>query len=393
MKNKIPILFFILVYFNQGFFDLSSQVLYYLTRETWLLSATTIGVIGFVTSLAWYLKPCWGIIVDRLNRSKGKIRKFLTINYSVLLCLYFYIIIFGLNFWSLLIILTLINVIIGMNDVANDATMVVYEQKYKLQGKLQSVQWTALGVAGLIVAILGAWIADKFTTDVGIKLCYGIAGIVPLVTLIYLKFGWQETSIPKNKTKTSFAKIIQHFKNPQIFLAMCFIACFQLCPNFGTPLMIKTREELLVNKMFLGYLGATGTVLGIVGYLLYYWKFHKFPLKKLLYFTIIFSAITNLFYLYIPNQWFLFAYNIAFGAFGGITFLTLLAFFATLVPKGSEGLIYSCITALSNLCSRGGSVLGGIIYDNLGYNWTVIASTVLTLMCLFFLPKLQERNN
>lgn len=390
MKNKIPLFFFIIIYFNQGFFDLSSQVLYYLTRETWMLSATMLGIIGFITSLAWYCKPCWGILVDRLNHQKGKIRSLLQINYIWLLFLYLYIIVFGLKFWSLIIILTLINVIIGINDVANDSTMVIYEQKYKLQGKLQSVQWTSLGIAGLITAILGAWIADKFTTEIGLKICYALAGIVPIITLIYLKFGWQETKIPKNKTKVSFKKIMNHFKNPQIFLAMCFIACFQLCPNFGTPLMIKAREVLLVDKMFLGYLGATGTVLGIVGYLLYYWKFHKFPLKKLLYFTIIFSAITNLFYLYIPNQWFLFGYNVAFGAFGGITFLTLLAFFATLVPKGSEGLIYSCITALSNLCSRGGSVLGGIIYDKAGYEWTVILSTVLTLMCLFFIPKLKH---
>jgi hypothetical protein len=65
MKNKIPIFFFIIVYFNQGFFDLSSQIIYYLTRETWHLSATMIGIIGFVTSLAWYVKPVWGYLIDK----------------------------------------------------------------------------------------------------------------------------------------------------------------------------------------------------------------------------------------------------------------------------------------------------------------------------------------
>ena len=150
---------------------------------------------------------------------------------------------------------------------------------------------------------------------------------------------------------------------------------------------------LFRSKMFLGYLGATGTVLGITGYLLYYWKFHKFPLRKLLYFMIVFTAFTNLFYLYIPNKWFLMGYNVAFGAFSGITFLSLLAFFARIVPKDNEGAFYALVTSLSNLCARGGNWIGGVIYDAHGYNTTVIVSTVLTLLCLFFIPKLQIEEN
>lgn len=343
--------------------------------------------------MAWYIKILWGYLIDRFASKKGQLRKLLYINYISLLLLYIYIIIFGFNLLSLIIILTIINCFIGCNDVANDSVMVKYEQKYKLQGKLQSQQWTALGVAGLITSLLGAWIADKFETQIGIKICYMIASIVPIITLIYLKFGWKEFSISYTKKAKSFKKTLNYFKNKPILLSLLFIAFFQLCPNFGTALMIKAREGLHIDKMFLGYLGATGTVLGIIGYMLYYWKFHKYRLKSLLYFTVIFSAVTNLFYLYIPNQWYLLGYNVAFGTFSGITFLALLAFFAVLVPKGSEGMIYACITALSNLCGRGGSLLGGIIYDNLGYEWTVIIASVFTLICLLFIPFLKIEEN
>ena len=388
MKKKIPILFFIIIYFNQGFYDLSSQIIYYLTRETWGLSATLIGLIGFITSLAWYIKILWGFLIDKFASKKGQIRNLLYINYISLLLLYSYIIIYGLNFWSLLITLTLINCFIGCNDVANDSVMVKYEQKYKLQGKLQSVQWISLGIAGLITSLLGAYIADKFTSELGIRISYLIVSIVPIITLLYLRFKWQEPIVSKKK-KESFKSILKYFKNKQFLLSLLFIACFQLSPSFGTALMIKAREVLYVDKMFLGYLGATGTVLGILGYLLYYWKFYNYNLKKLLYFTVIFSAITNLFYLYIPNQWYLLGYNIAFGIFSGITFMSILAFFAIIIPKGSEGLIYACVTALSNLCVKGGSLFGGIIYDNLGYNWNVIISSILTFVCIFFISYLK----
>jgi predicted MFS family arabinose efflux permease len=150
------------------------------------------------------------------------------------------------------------------------------------------------------------------------------------------------------------------------------------------------REVLHVDKMFIGILGASGTVLGIVGYGLYYWKCHKWNMVKLLYFMVIFSAVTNLFYLYIPTQWHIFWYNIVFGAFSGITFLTMLAYFATLVPKGSEGLIYALITSVSNLCGRGGNVLGGFLFDHWGYTANVIVATISILLCLFFIPYLQR---
>lgn len=248
-----------------------------------------------------------------------------------------------------------------------------------------SIQWSALGVAGLVVAVLGAWLADKFSVHTGYRIAYAIMLIVPFFTIYYLKRYYVEKPAKKIK-KYNWGEIFSYLKQKKMFCALLFIACFQLSPSFGTALTIKAREELMVGKMFLGYLGATGTVLGLVGYGLYYWKCHKYNIKKMLIFTILFTAITNLFYLYIPNQWYLLGYGILFGAFSGITFLTLLAFFAKITPNGYEGMIYAFITSLSNLCGRGGGFLGGIIYDHFGYSSTVWISSIFTLFCLIFIP-------
>ena len=391
MKNKplIPLLFFILVYANQGIASLPDQCIYYLTRESWKLSAGMIGLIGFITGLAWYIKPLWGFLIDYLPIRKFRAKYYLYLSYICLVLIYFYIIGVGLNFWSLIITGIMINCFIGINDVANDSQMVIYERKYKLSGKIQAIQWTSLGVAGLIVSLLGAYVAKTFSDHMNYRVAYGIAMIIPLLTLIYLRFKYKEQPIKKIKKPINFFKDIKKALNPQLIFCLLFIACFQLCPSFGTALMIKARETLMVDKMFIGYLGATVTVLGIIGYILYYWKFHKFNMKKLIYFMVIFTGITNLFYLYIPNKWFLIGYNVIFGAFSGITFLTLLAFFASIVPKGMEGMIYALVTSISNLCVKGGSWIGGTIYDNFGYNTNVLVSTLLTFACIFFIPKLQ----
>jgi len=393
-NSTIPFLFFILVYANQAFSGLMDSCIYYLTRENWHLSAGTIGLIGLITGLAWYIKPLWGFLLDYCPIKNYRSKYYLRYSYIFLLCIYAFVIFYGLpNVLTIIITGLLINFCIGINDVANDTVMVNLEQKYNLKGKIQALQWSSSAVAGLVVLILGGFLAQNFAYHVGYRIAYGIAGLLPIGTLFYLYKYYKEDPIQEIRKHTNFFKDILKVLNPQILLCLGFVACFQLCPSFGTALMIKARESMGVGKMFLAYVGATGTVLGLIGYLLYYWKAYKYPLKKLLYFMVVFSAVTNLFYLYIPNKWFLVIYNIAFGAFSGIAFLSLLAFFAKIVPKGSEGMIYAVITSLSNLCARGGSYLGGTIYDHYGYNTNVIVSTVLTLLCLFFIPhlKIQEK--
>ncbi len=385
MKNKIKIplgvaILSILAYSNQGISSLPEQCIYYLTRESWGLSASMIGLISWVTGIAWYIKILWGYIADKTNNVKRN----LIIAYTFLLLLYGYVIIFGLTLTSLIVIGLLVNCCIGFSDTNVDKQMCVTEKKLGLKGRLQAIQWTALGVAGLIVALGGAYIA-KYSTY---KVAYALAGIIPIAMISYLCFFMKKEST-ENKKPIDFRKNFAKIKNRRLIMGLVFIACLNFCPSFGTSLMIKVREVLHVDKLFLGYLGAMGTVLGIIGYLIYYKWAYKFPMKKLLYFMVIFSGLTNLFYLYIPNQWFLVIYNIAFGAFGGITFMTLLAFFVTIIPNGSEGFFYALVTSVSNFSARGGNFLGGLVYDKWGYVPNVIISSVLTLACVFFIPALK----
>ena len=247
-----------------------------------------------------------------------------------------------------------------------------------------------MGAAGLIVSLVGARIALSFPDTINYRIAYALAGIIPVITIVYLVKYYKEKPIKKKiNSILSMKKLVPVLKNKQFIFALIFVACLQLSPSFGTALMIKAREQLGVGKLFLGYLGATGTVLCIVGYALYYWRVHKFDTKHLLYFMVLFTGLTNLCYLYLPNQWFLAGYNVAFGAFGGITFLTLLAFFVQIIPKGYEAMCYALVTSISNFFGKGGDLLGGILYDNFGYNACVIVSSVLTLACILFIPHLK----
>ena len=391
MKNINPLyLFFILVYSNEGLYSLAGQTLYYLKREVWHLSASTIGWISFIIGLPWCIKIIWGYFSDRFP---SKIKSILIINYIIGILTYLYIIIFGLNIVSLTITGFLISLYISFSDTINDKQMCVEEQKGNLFGKIQALQWSSFGLVSVLVSIFGAMLASSFPTHLAYKIGYSIALILPILTLIYFFKYYKAPTECKAVSFQVFRQELTLFKSPTFIIAILFIALLQLSPSFGTPLMIYARESLHVNKMFLGYLGATGEVLSLVGYLLYYRYCQKFDLFKMLQFMIICTVITNLFYLYIPNQWFLLGYNIAFGAFNGMSFLILLNFFVQLVPKNSEGFFYACLTGISNLCGNGSGVLGGYIYDHWGYSTTVIVASVTTACCLFIIPHLKGVKN
>jgi MFS family permease len=353
-----------------------------------------LGGLAFVTSIAWYIKPLWGIVIDCFPLKGYRAKYYLYINYTLLIVAGLYVILFGFTLPSLIIVLFFMNIAIGMNDVANDSLMVKLEQKHNLKGKIQAIQWMSLGFAGLIVSLLGAWIAQTFPEPLNYKIAYGIWMLLPIGTFAYLKFGYKEAPVTERKCLSQLKLNLGQLKNKAFIIGIIFIAFLRFSPSFGTALMIQMREHMGIEKMFMGWLGATGTVLGLLGYVLYYWKAHKYSLKGLLYFTVIFSALANLCYLYIPTKWHILGYSIAFGAIDGICFLAVLAFMAKIIPVGAEGLFYALITSINNFAGHLGGVIGGVIYDHFGYASNVWVASLTTLMCLAFIPFLfQTRQN
>lgn len=393
MRKKLPFivyLFFIICYSNQGLSGLPDQCLYYLIRETWKLSATQIGLIGFIVGLAWYIKVFFGYLVDYKPIKNYLTKYYLYFAYWLMIISMLYIITFGLNLITLIITGLFINIGIALADVANDKVMAITEKQENMLGKIQAIQWSSLAICSLIVSLLGAYLATKFLNSISYRIAYIFCLIIPISALIYLRFFYFETPITQQVAKFSFG-IFKHFKNKDFLMGLLFIILLRFSPSFGMGLMIKCREQLLIDKMFLGYVGVLGTVVGMVGYGIYYWKAYKFPLKKMLYFTILFTAITNLFYLYIPNKWHLIYYSILFGAFEGISFLAIMAFMVKILPTGSEAFFYTIITSANNLASRMSSIIGGIIFDKFNYESCVIVSSVCTLLCIFLIPRLSQQ--
>jgi len=385
MKNKILIfyIFASLTYAGQGITSLFSQIQYYFLREQSNFSLTKISTIGFFIALPWCIKPFLALLADYVPIKGYRTKYYLWFDSIGLIVSYLSMMVFGLHVWTFMLFGFLINFCTSLNDICNDSTLCVYEREFNLQGKGVSVQWTALSVVGLFTSLVGA----KLSETMNYQLAYGICLIFPILFLLYLKFLHQEDKYVKKQL--SLKNIFKNCNSSRFLWGLLFIACLQLTPSFGLGLMAEMREYLGVSKMFVGILGSVGSVFGVLGYIFYFKYGSRFDLKKLLTCSIIFTAITNLFYLYIPTQWHIMVYSVLFGSVSGVCFMAIMSFMTKIVPEGNEATIFACVTAIANLCSNGSGILSGILYDNFGYSLNVLISSILTLFCLFLIPKLQ----
>lgn len=391
--NKISLssyLFFSMIYWCQGIWGLQSSPIYYLLREIWNLSVSQIALIGAITTIPWTIKPLWGIIVDSFPLFKKKTKYWLVLNYSIISLLSLSIWMFGLNLWTMIATGIIFGICFSFNDVAGDGFVCVLEKKFNLQGKLQAISWFSLSLAGLITSLGGAWIAKYYDYRLAFLLC----AISPLVMVYFiLKYHSEPMVKPKKLNLTQLKLFWNALFNKTMAIPMAFLFFYFVSPSFGTPLMVQMREVLHMDKMMIGFLGSVGTVFGLIGYALYFFKYHKYEMKKLLYFTVGFGAFSTLWYLWIPNQWWLLAYSVILGTVGAISHLVILAYVAKITPKGYEALTFAGLCSVLNLGSMGSSYLGGLLYDFTGYNALVVISAIFTLICLFFIPKLQIKEN
>jgi len=381
-------IFFILIYFLQGIRGLPKQSLYYLMREQWGLSVAKIAYIGVLTTIPWIIKPLYGLLSDLVPIRKKRTKYYLLFNYACMVILGIYVFFNGLTLMTLILTGIAFGVFLASSDVFCDSVMCQYEKRYNMKGKIQAVQWFSIGVAGFITSLGGAYIAKYYNY----RLAYLLFSLFPAIMFVYLLKYYKEKDSKKKRVEV-LKNIKKAFKNKQLWLALAFLFCYYLSPSFGIPLMVKMREVLHIDKMFIGVLGTVGTVFGLIGYALYFFKVHKFDLKRMLYFMVIFSTIATLFYLYIPNQWVLLTYNIIFGTVGAILHLILLAYCAKITPAGAEGFTFAGITSVLNAGMMGSSALGGFLYSKIGYSNLVILSALMTLICILFIPHLKIGQN
>jgi predicted MFS family arabinose efflux permease len=364
------------VYFTQGIEGLPGLSLFFYLKEKLHMSPSTIMYLGTIAGIAWLIKPIWGYLCD--NYLTKKLWILISLIGSLVVCSYL-----GVSPLISIPILIFLMFVGGLTaairDVAVDGIMCVEGKETNSCDKIQSIQWTAITIAGILVSLAGGYIADHFTYKFA-YLC--LIPIYLIIVGIVLRY---KTSIPINRTRVPVLETICSYKelftNKKFLLACLFIFLYNFAPGFGTPLMFIERDKFLWSGTFMGILGAIISVISIIGSILYFKFGKKINIEKCLFYSVFIGAITTLCYLYFtPISAII--YGIIFSTIGMFIFLNIMTFMAQSTIPGKEATSFALLCSVNNLAGTASSLTGAYLFPKIGLQPLIIVAALTSFLCL-----------
>ena len=382
--RRLAILFAV-VYFSQGMYHIADQVLTLTLKEQLGLSPSQVGTFGTIILIPWVVKPIYGMISDAFPLF-GRRRKSYFLLTSALATLA------GLRlgllseptYWSLAVFVLIMGLGIAFTDVLTDAMMVENGKPLGLTGAFQSVQWTAINVAILVVGIGGGYLAQHRLLQTG----FLVAACFPFLALVMGAAFIHEA--PAKSQREEFREAWLGIKNAvrhrTMWVVAGFIFFWTFSPSIGIPLFYYQTDTLKFSQQFIGLLGSLSAGAAIVGAASYAPLSRRVPLYRLIVFSIAASTVGTLAYLFYDDWRSAMLIDTVFGGLGMVTQLAFLDLAAKACPKHAEGTFFALLMSVYNLGVQGSQVFGGYLYEWTSYGTLVWISAAMTAAAYFLLP-------
>jgi len=367
------------VYFTQGIEGLPSQGLFYYLKETLNFSPEKIMYISSITISAWLVKPIIGYLIDNFFNKKAWI--FLALGLDIITVLFLGLL--SLPLFIIIMMLIINSTDSAFRDVAVDGIMCVEGKKYNATGKIQSIQWISISIAGLLTGLGGGYLAEKWGYRAGF-LC-----LIPIYILVGIPaYFYKEDRAVQNKVPSALSSELKRlFANKKLLIVGLFIFLYKYSPSFGTPLFFIQRDTFKWGKIWIGALGTISTFFGIIGSLLYYRFSQKINMRKWLYFSVFLGALTSLSYLYYTPVTAI-IYEVLYSLMGMFIFLMVMDFMARNTISGLEATSFALLCSISNLAMVTSNLSGAFLLPIEGLRWLIVLSAFTSFLCLFLIDKI-----
>ncbi len=370
-----------LVYFTQGIEGLPSQGIFYYLKESLGYPAEKIMLLGSITTLAWLVKPVIGYVIDNVFNKKVWI--FISLALDVTCVLFLGLL--NLPVYMIIGFLLVNSTNAAFRDVSVDGVMCVEGKKYGLTGKIQSVQWISISVAGLITGVGGGYIAQKWGYQAGFLFLIPVYFFVGLAAYLYR----EEDPVKYNYSTSSLLIDLKRLlKERKLLIVALFIFLYKYSPSFGTPLFFIQRDYFKWGKVWIGALATIGTLFQIGGAIFYYKFSQRINIKKWLFYSVFLGALTTLSYLYYTPTTAI-IYDIVYSFLGMFIFLMILDFMARNSVTGLEATSFALLCSVNNLADTASSFSGAMLLPVIGLKWLIAISALTSFLCLPLIKKIE----
>jgi predicted MFS family arabinose efflux permease len=249
----------------------------------------------------------------------------------------------------------LISSCIAFSDVLADKFMIEVGKPSGKTGLLQALQWTGLGIGGVITSYLGGQIAQHQT----LSFSFLVSAILPLLGIVAVMIWMPEKKVQSGTTsiRKSLSSLWMAVRSPSFLAIVGFVLLLATSPI--PPLLYYQRDVLKFSEDFFGILGAFGFLgvgLGAIAFGIWFRRFDQQALLKL---AVVASVLSTLALAFIFDKNSAILVQIFSGCVAIIGFLSLSEVFVRSCPDLIEGTFYACFVSVSNLAATLGAIAGG----------------------------------
>lgn len=373
-----------LLYFVQGIVEptdgLLSQPIKSLLRN-WNYSAAATAWFIAILSLAWAIKPVYGLLTDFVPFAGSQRRSYLLLTTAVasisMMTVYF-LPLTSERAVILLILLLPSTVAIAFSDVVIDAMMVTTGQRHNMTGRLQSVQWACMYAAMIATGVVGGALSQWGMQQTG----FLIAALSCAVSLIAV---WLLVDEPSQSvhacagglasTKSSaalpsaMAGMRQMLRQPGVVAIGAFLFLWNFNPFSAAVLYYYSIGALHFSEQFVGTLNSWHAAGLLAGSVLYGIVCRSIPLGLLIHGSIVTGILATIAYWAYRDPASGTLISLVVGVVYAIGSLIQLDLAARVCRPETAGTTFALLMSLSNLSAALSQGLGGSIYEAMAQRW------------------------
>jgi MFS family permease len=372
------------VYFAQGMWYLPNQTITIDLKERGFTAGQVAMFFG-ITSIPWLLKPLYGLLSDSVPLAGSRRKSYLVLS-SGLAALA------GLTlaalpahpYAALAFLFTAMALGLAFTDVLVDALMVENGQVHGLTGAFQSVQWAAIYAASILVGLIGGQLASTRNLRAAFALAAGFA----LVSLVMGFLFVREPAAPPDRAALAAmrAAMRRTVGRRETWVVIGFIVFWTMSPSFGPSLLYYQTDVLGLSQQFIGVLNALGSGAAVVGAIVYAPLSRRVSLRRLITIAIGLAVAGTLAYLLYRSAASAVVIEVVFGGISMITQLAFLDLAARACPRKMEATFFALVMSFYNGGEQAAEVVGGYLYDGLGYTPLVLTSAAFTALTWLLVP-------
>lgn len=381
--------FFGAIYFVQGTSSpeagIASQPLFFLLKDRMRLTASQSATFRAVMSIAWNIKPLYGVISDFFPLFGYRRKSYLLLTTLLASAAWFALgSLATYAYLPTLLILMACSLGIAFSDVLCDAIMVESGKRLGMTGRFQAIQWGAINAASILAGLGGGWLSEHASY----QRTFRLAAIFPAIALIATLFCVRDKRARFDRTAlaTTGRAIGSALGSRPLWVGAGFIFLWNFSPSFGTPLEYYIVDTLGFSKMFLGALSSLGSAASIVGAAIF-WSFcRRLSLRALLNLSVAIGVGSTLAYWWLVGPTSAVALTVGTGIISMIASLATFDLAARSCPDKAEGTFFAALMSIANIGTAGSAWLGGRLYDWIGLKPLILVSAVATAACWLVVP-------